>query len=80
MRPDAEKRVKINLTLEAISKAENLEVSEEEVEKELENMAGMYNMPVEEIKKVLGSLDSIKEDMKVRKAVEFLVENSKAVA
>jgi trigger factor len=40
----------------------------------------MYNMPVEEIKKVLGSLDSIKEDMKVRKAVEFLVENSKAVA
>ncbi len=54
MRPDAEKRVKINLTLEAISKAENLEVSEEEVEKELENMAGMYNMPVEEIKKVLG--------------------------
>ncbi|WP_110111524.1 trigger factor [Bacillus sp. CGMCC 1.16541] len=80
MRPDAEKRVKMNLTLEAIAKAENLEVTDEEVEKELENMAGMYNTPVENLKQMLGSLEGIKEDMKVRKAVEFLVENSKTVA
>ncbi|MBM7701329.1 trigger factor [Metabacillus iocasae] len=80
MRPDAEKRVKMNLTLEAIAQAENLEVTEEDVEKELENMAGMYNTPVENLKQMLGSLEGIKEDMKIRKAVEFLVENSKTVA
>lgn len=65
--------------LEVILKVENFEVSEEEVEKELENMVGMYNMFVEEIKKVFGSFDSIKEDMKVCKVVEFFVENSKVV-
>lgn len=77
---DGEKRVRINLTLEAIAAAENLEVSEEDVEGEIEKMAEMYKRPVEEIKNIFaaqGGLEGIKGDLKVQKAVEFLVDNSK---
>ncbi|MCB5933451.1 trigger factor [Caldibacillus thermoamylovorans] len=79
MREDAEKRVRVNLTLEAIVKAENIDVTEEEVEKELQNMAEMYNMPVEQIQQILGSTDGIKEELKFNKAVQLLVDNSKTV-
>lgn len=77
MKEEAEKRVRTNLTLEAIAKAENLEVSEEDVNAELEKMAGMYNMSVADIKKALGGLDGIKGDLLLNKAVDFLVENKK---
>lgn len=81
MKDDAATRVRINLTLEAIVKAENIDVAEEDVEKELEKMAGTYNMPVENVKQALGgNLDGLKEDLKIQKAVDFLVENSKSVA
>ncbi|MCM3021919.1 trigger factor [Heyndrickxia ginsengihumi] len=80
MKEDAEKRVRFNLTLEAIANAENLEASDEDVEKELARMSELYNMKVEDIKKALGSLEGIKGDLKIRKAIEFLVENSKTVA
>ncbi|MCY7755556.1 trigger factor [Bacillus haynesii] len=75
MKEDAEKRVKSNLTLEAIAKAENLQVTDEEVEEELSKMAEAYNMSVENIKQAIGSTDGMKEDLKVRKAIDFLVEN-----
>lgn len=75
MKEDAAKRVKSNLTLEAIAQAENLEVTDEEVEAELAKMAEAYNMPVENIKQAIGSTDAMKEDLKVRKAIDFLVEN-----
>ncbi|MED1740415.1 trigger factor [Bacillus swezeyi] len=75
MKEDAGKRVKSNLTLEAIAKAENLQVTDEEVEEELSKMAEAYNMPVENIKQAIGSTDGMKEDLKVRKAIDFLVEN-----
>lgn len=77
MKEDGEKRVRANLTLEAIAKAENLEVSDEDVDKEVEKMAEMYNQPADNIKQMLGSLDTLKEDLKIRKALDFLVENSK---
>lgn len=80
---DAEKRVRINLTLEAIAEVENLEVSEEEVNAELEKMAELYKRSVDELKQILamqGGIDALKGDLKVRKAVDFLVENSKVVA
>lgn len=80
MKEDAAKRVKMNLTLEAIVKAENIEVTEEEVNSELENMATMYNMTVDQIKQALGNAEGLKEDLKIRKAIDFLVENSKDVA
>ncbi|MCH6267754.1 trigger factor [Neobacillus citreus] len=77
MKADAEKNVRVRLTLEAIAKAENLEVSEEDVNAELEKMAGMYNMPVDNIKKALGGTEGIKEELKYKKAIDFLVENKK---
>jgi len=79
MREDAEKRVRVNLMLEAIVKAESIDVTEEEVEKELQNMAEMYNMPVEQIQQILGSTAGIKEELKFNKAVQLLVDNSKTV-
>lgn len=79
MKEEGEKRVRVSLTLEAIAAAENLEVSEEDVDAELNKMAETYNMTIDNIKAALGNLDGIKGDLKVRKAVEFLVENSKTV-
>lgn len=76
MKEDAEKRVRMNLTLEAIAKAENLEATDEDVDKELQKMADMYNMSVEDIKRAFGgNTDHIKADLKIQKAVEYLVEN-----
>ncbi len=79
MKEEAEKRVRMNLTLEAIAKAENIEVSPEEMDAELNKMSEMYNMPVENITAALGSLEGLKADVQVRKALDFLVENSKTV-
>jgi len=80
MRSDAEKRVRVSLTLEAIVKAENIEVTDEEVEAELEKMSEAYNIPVDQIKQLLGSLDNVRYDLKMNKAIELLVETSKTVA
>ncbi|WP_025949396.1 trigger factor [Geobacillus thermocatenulatus] len=80
MKEDAEKRVRAALTLEAIAKAENIEVTDEEVNKELEKMAEAYKLSVDKLKELLGSLDGVKEDLKWRKTVDFLVEHSKVAA
>jgi len=80
MKEDAEKRVRVALTLEAIAKAENIEVTEEEVNEELEKMAKAYNLEVGKLKELLGSLEGVKEDLKWRKTVDFLVEHSKVAA
>jgi trigger factor len=80
MKDDAKKRVRANLTLEAIAEAEDFEVSEDEVNKEFEQMAESYNVPVEQVKQMLsmqgGGSDAIKSEIKLRKAIDFLVENS----
>ncbi|KMY54935.1 trigger factor [Bacillus sp. FJAT-27231] len=80
MKENAETRVRTSLTLEAIAEAENLEATEEDTEKELSKMAEQFNLSVEDIKKALGNLDGMQADLKIRKAIEFLVENSKASA
>ncbi|EKN65014.1 trigger factor [Neobacillus bataviensis LMG 21833] len=77
MKEEAQNRVKVNLTLEAIANAENLEVSEDDVNAELEKMAGTYNMPVDTIIQALGGVEGVKSDLKLQKAVNFLVENKK---
>ncbi|KMK74630.1 trigger factor [Alkalihalobacillus pseudalcaliphilus] len=80
---DAGKRVRVNLTLEAIANAENIEVSDEDVQKEYEKMAEMYQRDVQEIKAILtaqGGDEAIKGDLKIQKAVELLVGESKTVA
>ncbi|OEH91428.1 trigger factor [Bacillus solimangrovi] len=81
MKEDANKRVRTNLTLEAIAIAENVEASEEDVKEELDKMAEMYQTSVDELTKMLGgSSDRVKEDLKIRKAIDFLVENRKVAA
>src|SRR5690606_13117070 len=81
MKEDAEKRVKTNLTLEAIAKAENLEVTEEEVNEELEKMASMYGMEAKQLLPLLGgNTSTIKGDLQLRKAIDFLVEHCKVVS
>ncbi|KIL77927.1 trigger factor [Bacillus badius] len=81
MKENAETRVRTSLTLEAIAEAEGLEATEEDTEQELNKMAEQFNLSVEDIKKALGSnLDGMQADLKIRKAVEFLVENSKTSA
>ncbi|MDF2945513.1 MAG: tig [Bacillales bacterium] len=77
MRPEAESRVRVNLVLEAIADAENLEATETDVEAELTKIAEQYGMDVNQIKTMLPNLDALKEDLKLRKAVEFLVANKK---
>ncbi|MGP3559607.1 trigger factor [Geobacillus sp. BK01] len=80
MKEDAEKRVRAALTLEAIAEAENIDVTDEEVNEELEKMAAAYNLSVDKLKELLGSLDGVKEDVKWRKTVDFLVEHSTVAA
>ncbi|WP_416827559.1 trigger factor [Ectobacillus polymachus] len=77
MKDDALARVKTNLVLEAVIKAENVEVSDEDVEAEIAKMAEMYKMPVDAVKQALGNLSSVKEDLNVRKAIDLLVASSK---
>ncbi|QTM99990.1 trigger factor [Sediminibacillus dalangtanensis] len=78
MKDDAEKRVKTNLTLDAIANQEEVEVTDEDVDKELESMASMYQTEVDQLKQMLGgNTDAIKEDLKFKKAIDFLVEHSK---
>ncbi|MCF6092635.1 trigger factor [Microaerobacter geothermalis] len=83
LRKDAEKRVRINLTLEAIAKAENVEVSEEDMKAEIARMAELYKRSEEEIEKILNGKDgmaSLRSDLLIRKTVDLLVEHSKSVA
>ncbi|RDW21645.1 trigger factor [Oceanobacillus chungangensis] len=79
MKEDAAKRVKTNLTLEAITKAEDINVTDEDVNEELGKMAEMYGIDAEQLVPMLGgNTDTIKSDLQMRKAIEFLVDNSKA--
>lgn len=75
MRPNALKRIQSRLVLEAIAAAENVEITEEEVEKEFEKMASMYQMEVEKVKEFMGDREiaEIKKDLAVQKAVDFVV-------
>lgn len=79
VKPQAERRIKSRLVLEAIVKAENIEASEEEYEEELKSMAEAYQMEVEKVKEMLPkkSTEQIKQDIAVRKAAEFAVEHAK---
>ena len=75
VRPDAEKQIKESLVLEAIAKAEGIEVTDEDIDNEVAEMAKMYGMEVEQVKNILdesGSLSSVKENILNRKAYDVL--------
>lgn len=83
MRDDATTRVRTALVLEAIGKAENIEVSEEDVNKELERLAGIYGRPADELRKIFTAQDglaALKRDLQTRKTVDFLVAENKVSA
>lgn len=73
---EADKRVKTNLVIEAIAKAEGFEVTDEEIEKEINDLATEYNMPVEQVRTLL-SADMLKHDIAMKKAVEVITETAK---
>ena len=78
MREQAEKRVKFNLILAEIVKAENIEVSEEEVDEEIKEIATYYSREFDEVKKLFESqLGQIKSDLATRKAVQLIKDNVK---
>ncbi len=79
LRPQALKRIQSRLVLEAVAKAEKIEVSEEDMEKELNNMASMYQMEADKLKELIGEKEKeqIKADIAVQKAVDFVVAKAK---
>ncbi|SUK13510.1 trigger factor [Staphylococcus agnetis] len=79
MKEDAEQRVKTNLTLAAIADAENIEATDEDVEKELETMSTQFGISVDDIKSTLGNTDIVKNDVRVKKVIDLLVKEAKLV-
>ncbi len=73
---EAETRVKTNLVIEAIAKAEGLEAAEEDIENEIKELSEAYNMPVDQIKRVLTE-DMLKHDITMKKAVELVTGTAK---
>lgn len=79
MKEDAEKRVRTNITLKQIAADENIQVAQEDLDKELEKMSEQFGIGVEDIKSTLGDLSMLEQDIKVQKALDVLVENAKIV-
>lgn len=79
MKDDAEERVKTNLTLTAIADAEDIEVSDDDIDKELEKMSEQFNISVEDIKQTLGNTDIVKNDVRIQKVIDLLVDEAKLV-
>ena len=77
-RPQAVKRIETRLVLEAIAKAENIEVAEERLDEEIKKMAESYNMEADKLKELMGEEEKkqMMEDIAVQDAVTFLVENA----
>ena len=78
LRPQAEKRIRTRLVLEAIVAAENIEVSDERLDEELAKMAESYKMEVEKLKEFMGENEKkqMKEDIAVQDAVTLIVDAS----
>ena len=76
LKPQALKRIQSRLVLEAVVEAEKIEATQEDIEKEIENMAKMYQMEADKLKELVGEEEKkqIALDMAVQKAVEFVVD------
>lgn len=79
VRPEALQRIQSSLVLEQIAKEENIVASDEDVDAEVEKMASMYGMKAEDLKNYMGDSEkeSMKRDIAVKKAVEFVMANVK---
>ena len=81
IRPQAEKRIRTRLVLEAVAEAEKLEASEDAVEAEIRKMAENYKMEPDRAKELLGEegIRRMKEDLAVQEAIDFLVAEAQLV-
>ena len=79
MRPGAQKRIESRLVMEAVAKEEKFEITDEEYDHEIDRMAEMYQMEADKLKDMVGEYEKeqIIEDLKMQKAVNFVVENAK---
>lgn len=81
VKPQAERRIKSRLVLEAIVAAEGITATEEDYEKEIASMAEVYNMEADKVKEMLGDNEKAKkqmmDDLAVTKAAEFVVNEAK---
>ncbi|WP_088718141.1 trigger factor [Streptococcus mutans] len=73
---DADKRVKTNLVIEAVAKAEDFEATDEEIEKEISDLATEYKMEAEQVRSLL-SPDMLKHDIAMKKAVNVITDSAK---
>lgn len=78
LRSDAEKKVKTRLVVEAVADAEKLTATQEDIEKELQAMADQYKMEVEKLRGMMqvDNLTYLQQDIKMRKAIDFMFENA----
>ncbi|EAD5710923.1 trigger factor [Listeria innocua] len=76
MEKDAEKRVKMNLVLEAIAEAENIEPTEEAIDEEISTLAEKYGMEKDAVRAALGDMSELKSDLKIRKAIDVLLDST----
>ena len=78
-KPQAKQRIETRLVLEAIAKAENIEISDEKLDEEVAKMAEAYKMEADKLKELLGDreLEQMKKDMAVQKAVTLVAEAAK---
>lgn len=81
MRPEAMKRIQNSLVLEAIAKAENIEISDEKMDEEIAKMAEMYKMEADKLKELMGDAekDQMKNDLAIQEAVTLVTEAAKEV-
>ena len=78
MKPEAVKRIQTRLVLEAVAKAEDIQVSDEEFDAELQKMADMYKMELSQIKEFMGEFEGkqIRSDIAIQKAVDLIVNST----
>lgn len=78
MKPEAVKRIQNSLVLEAVAKAENIQVSDDEFNAELSKMADMYKMEVDKIKEFMGESEEkqMRDDIAIQKAVDLIVSSA----
>lgn len=79
IKPEAEKAVKTRIILMGVVDAEKIDVSEEEMEEELKNMAAQYQTTVDQMKEMIGvgNLTYLKKDLQIKKAIDFIYDNAK---
>ncbi len=78
MRPQAVKRIETRIVLEAVAKAENIEISDEKLDEEIGKLAETYKMEADKLKELMSDAEKkqMKEDMAVQEAVTFLLDNA----